>query len=51
MGSVKVGVRNLPPPGTGCMMGNEQCVSLSAEEADSAWTKDFLRLKGNFHAK
>jgi hypothetical protein len=51
MGSVKVGVRNLPPPRTGCVPGNEQCVSLSAKEADSAWTKDFLRLKANFHAK
>jgi hypothetical protein len=30
MGSLKVGVRNLPPPSTGCVPGNEQCMSLSA---------------------
>ena len=34
MGSVKVGVRNLPPLSTGCVPANEQCVSLPAKEAD-----------------
>jgi hypothetical protein len=41
------GVRNLPSRRTGCVVGNEQCVSLSAEEADSmsqgfSWTEGEL---------